>query len=139
MASTAGDFLRFSQMLLNGGELDGARLLSPKTISYMTQNHLPPTIAMGATAGGFSAFGIAPTPELGQGWGFGVVVLTDPGQHPWLGSRGLFYWVGASGPFFWVDPAEHLAAVLMVQTASSETRARLRGLMRSVVYQAIIN
>ena len=139
MASTAGDFLRFSQMLLNGGELDGARLLSPKTISYMTQNHLPPTIAMGATAGVFSAFGIAPTPELGQGWGFGVAVLTDPGQHPWLGSRGLFYWVGASGPFFWVDPAEQLAAVLMVQTASSETRARLRGLMRSVVYQAIIN
>jgi CubicO group peptidase (beta-lactamase class C family) len=140
MASTAGDFLRFSQMLLNGGELDGARLLSPKTVSYMTQNHLPPTIAMGMTAGVvLSPFGLAPTPELGQGWGLGVAVLTDPGQHPWLGSRGLFYWAGVLGTLFWVDPAEQLAAVLMVQTASSETRARLRALMRSVVYQAIIN
>src|SRR5690606_27871673 len=81
MVGTAADYVRFCQMLLNGGELDGVRLVSPKTIELMTANHLPPGTQYGAaTPALFQA--LAPTPEFGQGFGLGFAVRTEAGLNP---------------------------------------------------------
>jgi CubicO group peptidase (beta-lactamase class C family) len=135
MLSTAADYLSFGQMLLNGGELDGARLLSPKTVAYMTANHLAPSIAYSLEAR--TSFGaVGPTPEQGQGFGLGFAVRTDYGRNPQPGSPGLFYWVGSRGTAFWVDPAEKLVAVMMIQVPPSDAR-KYRGAVRNLVYQAM--
>src|SRR5204862_7614653 len=87
--STAADYLRFCQMLLNGGELDGVRLLAPKTVAHMAADHLPPDIAYGATTR--PRFGaLAPVPEMGYGFGLGFAVRTAPGRSPVPGSVGEF-------------------------------------------------
>jgi CubicO group peptidase (beta-lactamase class C family) len=91
MVSTAADYARFSQMLLNGGELDGARLLSPHTISLMTADHLPPGTPIGL-GGQFGS--LKPDLEDGQGFGLGFAVRVAPGHNPYPGSVGEFYWVG---------------------------------------------
>ena len=90
LISTARDYLRFSQMLLNGGELDGARILSPKTIQLMTTNHL------GELPMGFGRSG------AGFGLGFGVVL--NPGEVGEVSSAGEYNWGGAAGTRFWIDP-----------------------------------
>ena len=124
-------------MLLNGGELDGVRILAPKTVAYMTSDHLPAGIGFDPVA--VQTFGaIAPMPERGQGFGLGFAVRKDLGRNPLPGSPGEFYWVGATGPAFWVDPSEQLIAVWMVQLPLPQTR-QYRGLFRNLVYQAITN
>ena len=133
MVASAADYVRFCQMLLNGGELDGVRLLSKNTVALMTSNHLPANIAYTTP---FPLHGAAvPSPSVGQGWGLGFVVRTEPGKNPLHGSVGEYYWNGASGTAFWVDPKEQLIVVMMVQAPAQQ---RLRGLMRSLVYQAIV-
>ena len=140
MVSTADDYLRFCQMLLNGGELDGVRLLSPKTVGLMTSDHLPPGVAYNQ---GFIALlqDQAPTPEMGEGFGLGFLVRTDAGRNPLPGSIGDFSWSGAHGTYFWVDPKEKLVAILMVQNAFDggglAKSAHYRHDLRYLVYQAL--
>jgi len=137
MVSTAADYLRFSQMLLNGGQLDTVRLLSPKTVAFMTADHLPPGIAMSPTtqSPGFGA--LMPSPEQGQGFGLGFAVRKDAGRNFLPGSPGEYYWVGAFGTAFWVDPSEKLATVMMVQIPLAQGR-HYRSLLRNLVYQAVV-
>ncbi len=134
MVSTAGDYARFSQFLLNRGELDGVRLVSPKTIDLMSANHLPPGTPIGPDMKRFEA--LAPSAEMGQGFGLGFAVRTDAGRNPLPGSVGDYYWGGAQGTYFWIDPKEQLYVVFMMQ--SPQARLPYRFLLRQMVYQAIL-
>jgi CubicO group peptidase (beta-lactamase class C family) len=135
LLSTASDYVRFCQMLLNGGELGGTRLLSPTTVALMTSDHLgPETRRSPSTPILFGA--LAPTPELGLGFGLGFAVRTHDGRNPLPGSAGDFFWSGVSGTYFWIDPRQQLIAILMMQAPIQ--RLHYRYLMRTMVYQAII-
>jgi CubicO group peptidase (beta-lactamase class C family) len=140
MVSTAEDYVRFCQMLLNGGELDGVRLLSPKTVALMTSDHLPPSVTYNP---GFVALlqDEAPTPEMGAGFGLGFLVRKDVGHNPLPGSVGDLSWSGAYGTYFWIDPKERLVATMMVQNAFDEKgltkSSHYRREMRNLVYQAV--
>ena len=134
MVSTAPDYLRLAQMLLNGGELGGARILSRKTVALMTSDHLPPHVKFSAsTRSQFEES--SPMPEFGQGFGLGFCVRKEPGRNPVPGSVGDFYWSGVHGTCFWVDPQEQLVGVLML--CAPELRRHYRALMRQLVYQAL--
>ncbi len=134
MVSTAADYARLCQMFLNGGQLGGARLVSRKTVELMTSDHLPPGTPLGAAMP--AVFGpLAPSPEMGQGFGLGFAVRTEPGRNPLHGSVGDYFWGGAYGTYFWIDPKEKLIAVLMMQAPAQ--RLQYRYLMRELVYQAI--
>ena len=134
LLSTAEDYARFCQMLLNGGELNGVRILSRKSVELMTSNHLPPDIGSGAFT---MELGLtAPLPQYGQGYGLGVGVRQEAGRSMVPGSIGDFYWGGATGPYFWVDPREQLVAVMMLQVADIQLRTHYRSLLRNLVYQA---
>lgn len=122
LVSTARDYLRFSQMMLNGGELDGVRILSPKTVELMTTNHLG-DIQMG--------FG-----QSGVGFGLGFAVALDQGEIGEIGSPGEYNWGGAAGTRFWIDPEENLIGVFMVQ--SIPHRTRLAQTFKVLTYQAIV-
>ena len=128
VASTAGDYLRFCQMMLNGGVLEGVRILGPKTVEYMTANHLDETISR---AGPY----YLPGPGYGFGLGFGVREAN--GISAWPGSSGEFFWGGYAGTYFWVDPDEELVVVSMTQSVTH--RGHYRMVLRNLVYQAIIN
>lgn len=135
LLSTAGDYVRFCQMLLNGGELGGMRLLSPSTVALMTSDHLTPeTRRSPSTPTLFGA--LAPMSELGIGFGLGFAVRTHAGRNPLPGSVGDFSWSGVTGTYFWIDPMQQLIAILMMQAPMQ--RLRYRYLMRTLVYQAII-
>jgi CubicO group peptidase (beta-lactamase class C family) len=135
LLSTAGDYSRFCRMLLNGGELDGMRLVSRKSVEMMTSNHLPPHLTFGSHT---AELGLAaPLPSLGQGYGLGVGVRMQAGLSMAPGSVGDYYWGGAAGPYFWVDPAEGLAVVFMLQELDVQRRTRYRSLLRALVYQAL--
>lgn len=123
LVSTARDYLRFAQLMLNGGELDGVRLLSPKTVELMTMNHL------GDLPMGFGRRGV------GFGLGFGVVL--NPGDVGEIGSTGEYNWGGAAGTRFWIDPQENLIGMFMVQ--SIPHRTRLGGEFKSLTYQALVD
>ena len=114
LVSTASDYMRFCLMMLNGGELDGTRILSPKTVEFVQQNHLPPGVEY---AGGGGHFGL------------GFAVTTRPGTSE-IGSIGSYAWGGAAGTIFWIDPVEDLAVVTMIQLSSSPypLRAELQAL-----------
>jgi CubicO group peptidase (beta-lactamase class C family) len=135
MVSTVPDYFRFAQMLLDGGQLDGTRILSPTTVAFMTADHLPPGTAMSPVSMGMGA--LMPSPEQGQGFGLGFAVRTEVGHNSLPGSPGEFYWVGATGTSFWVDPKERLVAILMIQVPLARTRY-YRGLIRNLAYQALL-
>jgi CubicO group peptidase (beta-lactamase class C family) len=122
LASTASDYARFANMLLNGGALDGVRLLGPKSIEMMTISHTSELTP--------------PLPLLGPGvnFGLGFRVVTDLASTQTLGSNGLYGWSGIYGTNFWVDPKEKLVAVLMVQKYPGPTVA---GTFQPMVYQAL--
>jgi CubicO group peptidase (beta-lactamase class C family) len=137
MLSTASDYARFCQMLLNGGELDGVRLLSPKTVALMTSDQVPAsTERHSPVAMVLGAFG--PTPEMGTSFGLGFAVRTDPGRNPVPGSVGDFSWAGITGTYFWVDPKEKLVTVLMIQVPQATNVPYWRQ-TRTLVYQALTN
>jgi len=137
MLSTAGDYARFCQMLLNGGELDGVHILAPKTVALMTSDQLPPaTERHTSVAALLDAFG--PTPEMGTSFGLGFAVRTDAGRNPVPGSVGDFSWAGIYGTYFWVDPQEKLIAVLMMQVPRATNVPYWRQ-TRTLVYQALTN
>jgi CubicO group peptidase (beta-lactamase class C family) len=133
--STAGDYGRFCQMLLNGGELDGVRILGRKTAALMTSDQLPPgTERHTPVAVMLDAFG--PTPEMGISFGLGFAVRTAAGRNPAPGSVGDFSWGGIYGTLFWVDPQEKLVAVMMMQTPQATLVPYWRQ-TRTLVYQAL--
>jgi CubicO group peptidase (beta-lactamase class C family) len=124
--ATAGDYARFLQMLLNGGQLDGVRLLSRTTVSYMTSDHLGWRKSAGSAA---------LLPPIGFGLGFAVRKETGLAGVP--GSAGEYYWGGAAGTGFWVDPKEELICIFMTQAAPGAPRRYDRQLFKQLVYQAI--
>ena len=126
-ASTTADYARFLQMLLNGGQLDGTRLLSPTTVAFMTSDHLGP-------------MKIVPLGGVGAGYGFGLgfAVRTTPGIAGVSGSVGEYRWGGAAGTAFWVDPKEEMITVLMLQGAPGPARGYTGTLFRQMVRQAIV-
>jgi CubicO group peptidase (beta-lactamase class C family) len=127
MVTTAGDYLRFSQMLVNGGELEGARILGPRTVRYMASDHV---LGSGIARGNF-------LPGWGYGFGLGFGVRLEAGQSDWMGTPGEFFWGGYAGTYFFVDPKEQLVPVMMFQ--APEKRQHYRNLFRDVVYQAILD
>ena len=132
--STAADYVRFCQMLLNGGELDGSRILAPKTVALMASDHLPPGCNYGETARQrFAA--LAPVPEMGYGFGLGFAVRTEAGRCPLPGSVGEYFWGGVLGTSFWIDPVEQLVVVAMM--LAPERRLYYRHLLRPLVYGAV--
>ncbi|WP_088347080.1 MULTISPECIES: serine hydrolase domain-containing protein [Rhodomicrobium] len=128
--STAIDYLRFCQMLLNGGTLDGARILSPSTIKLMTSDHLA-TLVSNPQAPGELLLG-----SKGYTFGLGFAVRLADGIAGVPGSAGEFMWAGYAGTYFWVDPREGITAVYMTQ-APSPSRSYYRKLLKQLVYQSI--
>lgn len=137
MLSTAGDYARFCQMLLNGGELEGVRILSPKTIALMTSDQLDSKVERHTpVALALTSFG--PIPEMGTSFGLGFAVRVDPGRNPMPGSVGDYSWTGISGTLFWVDPQTKLVAVLLTQSPQLALNTIYRQ-GREMVYQAMVN
>jgi CubicO group peptidase (beta-lactamase class C family) len=132
LVSTAADYLRFCRMLLNGGELDGVRLLSPKTLHLMTANHLPGGQDMATLSRSlFSEANYA-----GVGFGLGFAVTIDPALPLIPGSPGDFFWGGAASTFFWADPLEDLTVVFLTQLLPSSAYP-VRRELRTLVYSAV--
>ena len=127
MVSTVHDYLRFAQMLLNEGQLDGVRILSRKTLRYMASDHLAemPLAKTGASY----------LPGAGYGFGLGFAVRTGEGGAFMPGSVGDFTWSGLAGTYFWIDPQEKLLAIYLMQ--APEQRTHYRQLFRNLVYGAI--
>jgi len=134
LASTAADYARFCQMLLNGGTLDGARIVSPATVDAMRADHLVPGTALSPVGLGLGA--MAPSVENGQGFGLGFLVRTSEGSNKLPGSVGEYSWAGIYGTYFWIDPKERMVVVLMAQVPTVPGR-ELRSLLRNQVYQAL--
>jgi CubicO group peptidase (beta-lactamase class C family) len=133
LISTAADYLKFCRMLLAGGELNGQRLLAPKTIALMATNHLPG--GQDLTALSRSMF--SETTYAGVGFGLGFAVVFDQPRTLLPGSPGEYYWGGAASTAFWIDPQEELAAVFMTQVLPS-TLYPIRRELRTLVYSALI-
>ncbi|MBJ22274.1 MAG: beta-lactamase family protein [bacterium] len=132
LVSTAGDYIRFAAMLTNGGEFDGVRILSRKTVELMTTNALwPEERTMGAFG---SRFFLA-----GQGFGLGVSVVEDLGAGASLGSIGQNGWGGAAGTWYWSDPKEGLSAVVMIQLMGNGAAALVSQDFQTLVYQALVD
>jgi CubicO group peptidase (beta-lactamase class C family) len=127
MVSTVRDYLRFAQMLLNEGELDGVRILSRKTLRYMASDHLG-ELPLAKTGSNY-----LPGPGYGFGLGFGV--RTSAGDAVIPGTVGDFTWSGVAGTYFWIDPQEKLLAIFLMQ--APEQRAHYRQMFRNLVYAAL--
>lgn len=133
LVSTAADYHRFTQFLLRGGELDGVRLLGPRTVALMTSNHLPGDVDL-------ETFGrplFAEMPFDGFGFGLGFSVLKDPVKAKTLSSPGEYAWGGAASTAFWVDPAAELTTMFFTQLLPSSTHP-IRQHLRQLVYQALV-
>ena len=126
--STAIDYLRFAQMLCNGGELDGVRILSRKTVEYMTSDHIGPEV---------DTTKLREYPNInGYGYGLGVAVRRTAGMGGMMSTAGEFHWAGSTGTYFWVDPAESLVVVFMAH-APGAIRYYHRQLLHALVLQAL--
>lgn len=132
LVSTQADYWRFCQMMLNGGELGGVRLISRKTVEFMVANHLPNNRTMKEMDD--SAF--SETRPEGTGFGLGFSVLLDPVEAQLPGSEGMFSWGGAASTFFWIDPEEDLIAILMTQVMPSGAYP-IRQQFQQLVYAAL--
>jgi len=124
LVSTTMDYARFCQMLLNGGVLDGTRIIGRKTQQLMASDHLAPHVKVDS-----------PLMPAGHGFGLGFAVRTHQGLAPFPGSPGQFFWSGMAGTFFFIDPAEDLFAVFMMQGPGQ--REYIRTLLRDLVYAAV--
>ena len=133
LTGTSADYLRFCEMLRRGGELDGARILGPRTIEVMHMNHLPGGKDLTQLAiGGFSE-----TANEGVGFGLGFASTMGQVETASLGA-GDYYWGGAASTIFWVDPKEDLSVVFMTQLMPSGT-FNFRGQLKSIIYASIID
>ncbi len=131
--TTTTDYYRFSQMMLNRGQLDGTRILSPTTVALMTSDHLGPRIQAPFLAPGELLMGVR-----GYTFGLGFMIREGPGIAGVPGSAGEFMWGGAAGTFFWIDPKEQLVGVFMAQ-APGPIRTHYRRLIKQLVYQSIVD
>jgi CubicO group peptidase (beta-lactamase class C family) len=134
LVSSANDYHRFTQMLLNKGELDGVRLIGRKTVEYMTSNHLPsggdlPTMGMKSWDG---------THYDGIGFGLGFAVTIDPLRAQRISSAGNYYWSGAASTVFWVDPVEELVVMFFTQVIPA-MNDDVRSDLQALVYGSLIN
>jgi CubicO group peptidase (beta-lactamase class C family) len=132
LVSTMSDYWRFCQMLVNGGEFNGARIVSRKTVEFMRLNHLPGDKTMAEMSS--SAF--SELASEGTGFGLGFAVTLDPAELQQIGSVGNFSWGGAASTYFWIDPEEDMVAILMTQLYPSSTYP-LRPQLAQLVYAAI--
>ena len=123
MVATTMDYARFAQMLLNGGYLNGVRILGPKTVAYMTSDHL------GTIPGYFVP---------GYGFGLGFAVRMNPGVAPYVGSVGEYHWMGIAGSVFWVAPKDDMFVVFMMNDMITGPSMYYVSLIRDLVYQALI-
>jgi CubicO group peptidase (beta-lactamase class C family) len=126
--ATAGDYLRFGQMLLNGGIIDGKRILSPQTVAFMTSNHIDSNIKIPQNQ----------EVRAGYGFGLGVQVRKEKGLAAINGNTGDYNWNGANGTMFWVDPKEQMVVVMMAATPG-QIRNTLREQVTALVYGALNN
>ena len=127
LVSTAQDYLNFAQMVLNKGEFDGVRFLGPRTVEYMSRNHLRPELLPW----------VMDVPWLGMGFGLGFSVVMDPAQAETMSSAGTIGWGGAASTNFWIDPAEEIIGILLLQLWPSYTYPTTND-FRTAVYQALI-
>ncbi|MDP1738754.1 MAG: serine hydrolase domain-containing protein [Caulobacter sp.] len=127
LVSTLRDYTRFAQMLLNGGELDGVRILSPATIRLMASNHLTDAQLAGNPIG------------PGVGFGLDVAVIMDPARAGTLAGKGTYSWGGAAGTWFWVDPENDVIFLGMIQVLGGGGLWRLDDLSATLVYQALVD
>lgn len=127
LVSTASDYARFLQMLLNGGSLDGKRYLGPRTLALMTSDH--------SNAGAGIVPGPLYLPGAGYGFGLGFAVRRNEGEAPYPSGAGEYNWGGAGGTYMWVDPKNEMFVVLMLQ--SPKYRVHYRSLVRNMVYAAL--
>ena len=125
LVSTADDYVRFLSLLRNGGTFNGKRFLSPKTLEYMTSDHLGTSVARTPLY----------LPGAGHGFGLGFAVRTATGESPWITPAGDYWWGGAGGTYFWVDPKSDLFVVFMMQ--SPKQRTVYRSVLRNLVYAAV--
>jgi len=141
LVSTAADYFRFAQMLLNGGELDGVRILGPQTVKLMMSNHLSDSLMAEFRGGGFEFN----KPRPGIGYGFDGGVITDPGLADMPVGKGSYFWDGAAGTWFWIDPVNDIVVVGMVQRLYWGIQDQIEGLpphleqlSMATTYQALL-
>jgi CubicO group peptidase (beta-lactamase class C family) len=130
VVSTAGDFLKFEQMLLNGGELAGVRILGPETVNLMTENHLPQALTLTETQG---------DPFSGIAWGYDVGVISEPSLMGCPCGKGTYFWRGVAWTWFWVDPINDLVIVGMVQRLGNIPPPNIAQLSQQMLYQALVD
>jgi CubicO group peptidase (beta-lactamase class C family) len=133
LTSTTHDYLRFCEMLRRGGELDGERILGPRTVAMMHRNYLKG----GADLATLSVGGFSETVDTGVGFGLGFASVIDAVENGSI-AAGDFYWGGLASTIFWVDPAEDLSVVFMTQLIPSAT-FNFRGQLKSLIYSTIID
>jgi CubicO group peptidase (beta-lactamase class C family) len=132
--STADDYLRFAQMLLNGGELNGTRLLAPSTIELMRANHVPAAVKNGKFGIGYYRM------QPGFGFGYDVAVYEDPAQVGSTVGKGTYLWDGAAGTWFWIDPANDVIFIGMVQRMMTVPgMPNLEDTTRALTYRALVD
>jgi CubicO group peptidase (beta-lactamase class C family) len=131
--TTAEDYFRFAEMLANGGELNGVRILSPATVQLMSTNHLAPNLLTGE-------FGIgAQVMRRGLGYGYDCAVEYDPAEANLPDGRGTYFWDGAAGTWFWIDPTNDIVFIGMVQRLLGPDSPAVEYQSRPTVYQALVN
>jgi CubicO group peptidase (beta-lactamase class C family) len=132
--STAGDYLRFAQMLLNGGEFNGTRILSPSTINLMRGNHLSQNLMTGKFGIGFYFM------KPGLGFGYDFAVFEDPIKAGSTVGKGSYLWDGVAGTWFWIDPTNDLVFVGMIQRMmTAPNTPNMEDLSRALLYQALVD
>jgi CubicO group peptidase (beta-lactamase class C family) len=132
LVSTAEDYYRFAQMLANGGEIDGKRVLAPATVKLMTSNHLPEQLLTGEWGIGQHVM------RPGFGYGFNCAVVFDPAAAGLPDGKGTFFWDGAAGTWFWVDPANDVVFVGMIQRRGGSDNHALLYKSHAAVYGALV-
>jgi CubicO group peptidase (beta-lactamase class C family) len=133
MVSTAEDYYRFGQMLANGGEVTGKRILAPATVKLMTSNHVPSELLNGQYSIGLQVL------RPGFGYGYNCAVVFDPPEANLPEGKGTFFWDGAAGTWFWIDPTNDVVFIGMIQRMLGPASPNLEYQSRSVVYQALVD
>ncbi|MDE3186474.1 MAG: beta-lactamase family protein [Acidobacteriota bacterium] len=133
MVSTAEDYYRFATMMLNGGQLGGARILAPSTVKLMTSNHVPAELLTGKFGIGYQ------TMRPGFGYGYNCAVVFDPPVANLPDGKGTFFWDGAAGTWFWVDPANDIVFIGMIQRMLGPASPNLEYESRATVYGALVD
>lgn len=132
LVSTAGDYSRFCQMMVNGGSLNGTRILGPKTVDLMTVSHLPDAVKTFSLSEGRSDY------TQGCGFGLGFRIIEDVARNGVAGSAGSYSWGGAASTYFWIDPVEDMYAIFMTQFMPSG-HYPIRAEFQTLVYQALVD